>query len=299
MPILGGTKTSITSMPTKKDSCDCKKGNDCGCGNSCTCGCGCGEFGKKIMWTLAGVLLVYMIFFVGTLVRNNIKKYDVIGEADKMERTIMVTGYGKVSGSNDIAVTTIGYSNTNKDVAKAQTENKKVMDQVMNELKKIGVVEKDMQSNYTIYPDYTYTPDKGQELKGYRVSNQLTIKIRDLQKITEILNLAGKYGATEVGGLNFTIDDTENLKTEARDKALADAKLKAVNLAKSLGVRLGNIVSFNEYESGAGDYYALAKSSYSTMAEGGGMTAPEAVASGSKDVTMNVNLTFEILPYNW
>src|SRR3990167_298527 len=97
------------------------------CGHSC--------FGKKLLMTLLGILLVYAIVLVGTMIRNNGKKYFYIGKADRMERTIVVSGFGKVSGNNDIAVTTIGYSNTDKDVAKAQADNRKVMDQIMSDLK--------------------------------------------------------------------------------------------------------------------------------------------------------------------
>lgn len=252
-----------------------------------------GGFGKKLMMTLLGILLVYIIFLVGSLLRNDLKKFYYIGKADRAERTIMVTGYGKVSAQNDIAVTTLGYSNTNKDVAKAQAENKKVMDQIMDELKKMGIDEKDLQSNYSIYPDYNYSPTKGQELVGYRVNNQVTIKIRDLSKIPTILGLAGKYGATEVSGLTFTIDDPENLKAQAREKALADAKAKARVLASQLGVSVVDVISYNEYES-APMYYDMYKSSL--MAEGGGMGggAPAAVSAGSRDVVINNTVTFEI-----
>jgi len=251
------------------------------------------HFAKKIMMTIIGILLVYGVFYMGTLIRNNVRKYDFIGKADRMERTITVAGFGKVNGSNDIAVTTIGYSNTDKDVAKAQTANKKVMDQVYGELKKMGVADKDMQSNYTIYPDYNYTQDRGQELKGYRVSNSITVKIRDLSKISDVLGLAGKYGATEVGGLTFTIDDPENLKAQARDKALADLKIKANNLANALGVRLGGIINYNEYE--GDNIYYQPKMYAGVDGMGGGVGGPEAVPSGSKDVAMNVSITFEVL----
>ena len=243
---------------------------------------------------LLGILLVYGIFYTGTLIRNNIKQYDYIGKADRMERVITVNGTGEVNGNNDIAMTTIGYSNTDKDVAKAQLANKKVMDQIMNALKGLGVADKDMQTNYSIYPEYNYTQDRGQQLIGYRVSNQVAVKIRDLTKIPEILGLAGQYGATEVAGLSFTIDEPEILKSQARDKALADAKLKAAVLANALNVRLGSVVSFNEYETG-GDYYPMSAKSYGAgMGVGGG--APEAVAGGSKDVTMSVSVTYEIWP---
>jgi uncharacterized protein len=250
-----------------------------------------GSFAKKIVMVIFAVFLIYAICYLGSLIRNNIKKYDFIGKADKMERTILVNGYGKATGNNDIAVTTIGYANTDKDVAKAQAENKRVMDQVFADLKKMGIEDKDLQSNYTIYPDYNYTSQKGQELVGYRVTNSVTVKIRDLSKISDVLSLAGKFGATEVSGLNFTIDDPENLKVAARDKAVADAKMKAADLARNLGIRLGSVVSYYENE-GSNDYYAV--KSY-MGAEGGGMGAgPAEVAGGSKDVVMNVSISYEV-----
>jgi len=284
--ICGGTMGILNS---KGGCCGDKKD---GCGGSCGCGGSHAHFGKHILLAVFGLLLVYMVVFIGTLVRNNIKKFDYIGRADRMERTIVVNGFGKVSGNNDIAMTTIGYSNVDKDVAKAQANNKKVMDQVMTELKKLGVEEKDLQSNYTIYPEYNWTQQKGQELIGYKVSNQLNVKIRDLSKIPAILGLAGKYGATEVNGLSFTIDDPENLKSEARNTALVDAKAKAKSLAEKLGVKLGGVITYNEYESGGGSDY-LMKSYGIGGAEGGG--GPESVASGSRDVSMYVNVTYEIL----
>lgn len=252
------------------------------------------HFGHRILMTVVGILLVYGVFYVGTLIRNNMKEYDFIGKADRMERTVSINGFGKVNGKNDIAVTTIGYSNTDKDVAKAQADNKKVMDQVFNDLKAMGIEEKDMQGNYTISPDYTYTEQRGQELKGYRVSNNVTVKIRDLNKIGNVLALAGKYGATDVGGLSFTIDDPENLKAQAKEKALADAKTKAVKLAESLGVRLGGVITYSEYETP--DYSYQANKVYDlALGTGGASSAPTAVPGGSMDVTMNVNIVFEIL----
>lgn len=294
MSLVSSRKTPVfpaptpVSAPTPKKEC-CGEGR---CNSTCHWG---GDFAKKLMLTFVGVLLVYLIFFVGSLVRNNIKKYEYIGKADKMESTILVAGVGRVSGNNDIAMTTIGFSNLDKDVSKAQVDNKKVMDQIMADLKKMGVADKDLQTNYTIYPEYEYLTDKGSVLKGYRVSNQLTVKIRNLSKITDILGLAGKYGATEISGLTFTVDDPENLKTQARNKAVIDAQAKAVTLAQSLGVNLGRVVSYSEYENTPYDYpMALAKTNFMGAEGGGG--APEAVATGSKDVVMNVSVSYEILP---
>lgn len=253
------------------------------------------DFAKKILATLLGVLLVYITLYVGTLTRNNIKKYGSIGMADQMERTITVVGFGKVNTKNDIALTTLGYSNTDKDVGKAQVDNTKVMDGLMAELRKMGVGDKDLQTSYSIGPVYDYT-DKGQQLKGYQVNSSVTVKIRDLTKITAILSLAGKYGANEVGGLSFTVDDTEDLKNQARDIALADGKLKAYKLARSLGVVLGEVVSYNDYESSPSYPPIYAYNRAVGMGGPEAMSAPADIAAGSRDVGMNVSVTYKIYP---
>lgn len=282
LPSMGGNK--VDQMANSISS-------NCG---KCTGPCH-HRFGRKILWTVAGILLVYSVFYVGTLIRNNVKAYDFIGKADRMERTIVVNGLGKVTGKNDIAMTTMGYSNTDKDIAKAQADNKAVMDKVYAELKQMGIEEKDLQGNYSINPDYNYTAERGQELRGYRVSNSLTIKIRDLTKISNVLALAGKYGATDVGGLSFTIDDPENLKAQAREKALADVKVRAARLAQNLGVRLGSVISYSEYENPGYDYAYKSMDMAMGMGGAGMVAAPAAVPAGSMDVNMNVSVIYEIL----
>jgi uncharacterized protein len=276
--------------PAKSPAKEC-----CGIGDHLHHHC-CGG-AKKILLVLAGIFLVYIIFYVGALSRNELKKFVYIGKADRTERTISVNGYGKIVGTNDIAVTSIGYSNTDKDVAKAQLDNKAVMDQVMNGLKTIGIVDKDMQSDYSIYPDFSYNDKRVQELKGYKVTNQITVKIRDLTKIPDVLGLAGKFGTTEVGGLSFTIDSKENLKERARIKSLVDAKAKAQKLAQFLGVKLGSVISYNEYEGNSG-YYGANNLDFK-MADSGGMeasTAPAAIAGGSQDIEISNTIIYEILP---
>jgi uncharacterized protein YggE len=243
---------------------------------------------------MACVSMVYGVVYLDSLTIYQNRKTAYIGRADRGEHTISVTGMGKVTAANDIALTTLAYTNVDKDVATAQLNNKKVMDPLLAELKKMGIADADLQSNYNVNPEYTYNPN--QELKGYRATNQVAVKIRDVSKIPAVLGLAGKYGANQIGGISYNIDDTENLKTQARTKAIADAKVKAVALARSLGVRLVSITNYGESE---GDVpypimYGLAAKSDSMLGNSGG--APAAIASGSKDVLVNVNLSFEIAP---
>ena len=128
------------------------------------------------------------------------------------------------------------------------------------------------------------------------MSEQIAVKIRDLSKISAVLNLAGKYGATEVSGLSFTIDDPKILKPKP-DKALADAKVKAQALAGSLGVKMVSVVSYYENEGSNGYYPVMSKSLEMGLGGiGGGGVAPVDVSGGSQDVVMNVSVTYEISP---
>lgn len=273
---------------TKTNGCDC--GDDCNCQSKLKCLCG--NFGKKLIWVLLGILLVYIIVFFGTMIRNNLQKYYYIGKADKAERMITIDGQGKVIAKPDIAVTTMGMISEAKTVAEAQAKNTTVMNKLINKLKELGVEEKDIQTtNYYIYPQYNYTESKGQELTGYQVSQSVTIKIRNLAKANEVLGLAGEVGTNSVSGLQFTIDDDEVYQAQARAEALKKVAEKASALSKSLGVQLGNIVSYAEY-SGDGNFVPYNKG-YEGLGIGGGALTPQ-VESGSMDVVMNVNVTFEI-----
>ncbi|MBD3310967.1 MAG: DUF541 domain-containing protein [Candidatus Magasanikbacteria bacterium] len=248
------------------------------------------DFCKVIFMTLFAILLVYLIVFFGVLIRNNLQEYKFIGKADKMERNIAIQGQGKVTVTPDIAITTMGMMAEGETVAEAQEQNTQVMNRLISELKKLNISEEDIQTtNYNIYPQYNYTEDEGRELVGYQVSQNVTVKIRDLSKANEVLGLAGEVGANSVGGLQFTIDDREVYKNEARKEALKNAAEKATMLSKALGVDLVSVVSYNEHEAGSVDPLYR---SYAMEGLGGG--ALPQIESGSTEVVMNVNIVFEI-----
>ncbi|MFZ2190158.1 MAG: SIMPL domain-containing protein [Candidatus Magasanikiibacteriota bacterium] len=285
-------------MPVKKNGTPPKmeQGLTPGIKSEKTC-CGlngnCHDFGKKLMFTLLGILLAYSIVFMGTLIRNNLQKYNYIGQADKMERTIMVEGVGKVTAKPDIAMISMGMTASGTTVVVAQEKNTEVMNNLIAKVKALGISEDDIQTaNYNIYPQYDYTEASGSVLKGYEVQQTVSVKIRDLAKSSQVLALAGEVGANNVSGLQFTIDDNEVYKAEARVKALKQVAEKAKALSQSLGVNLVDIVSYNEY-SGDSGMYPLYKYAESAVGMGGATPAPD-IQSGSTDIVLNVNVTFEI-----
>jgi uncharacterized protein len=247
------------------------------------------DFGKKIIWTLFGMLLVYLIVFVGTLVQKTLKETTYIGRSDSIERTITVTGSGKTTARPDIAFTTMGVITRAESVDAAQDENSEKMNTLIARLLEIGVGEEDIQTqNYNVFPDYDYTPDDGQILRGYQVDQTVRIKIRDLTSADSILALAGEVGANNVGGLDFTLDDTDAYFAQARRDALRDVNQKAKELASVLGVRLVSVVQYNE-SPGSVRYdqvYALR-----SLEMGGDIPQVE---SGEEEIELSVSVVFEI-----
>ena len=240
----------------------------------------------KLYYIIVIVFLVVLIFFVGSAMSNNVLESDYIGKAPTEAGVINVEGEAKVIGTPDIAVVSIGMVNEADTVSAAQTENTTNMNNLIAEVKKMGIVAADIQTtDYSIYPNYVYD-DGRRELTGYTVSQSVEVKIRDLSKISDVLNIAGQSGANQVSGVNFRIDDPAELEAEARREAVADAKQKAEDIAKDLGVRLGDIVSFNE---STPQNYRYAE--YAADAIGGG--GPD-IEAGTLDVTSQVNIVYEI-----
>lgn len=246
------------------------------------------EFSRKLIATLAGVLLAYGVVFLGALIRNTIQEYRFIGQAPKSERTIHVEAEAKVTAVPDIAVVTMGVQIKGETVAEVQGKSDATVGALIAKLKELGIEAKDIQTtNYNIYPKVKWTQEKGEEPDGYEANQQVTIKIRDLNQTGSVLALAGTVGANTVQGVQFMIDDPENFRSQARDEALRKAGQKARDLARSLGVSLVDVVSYNEFDANGSDFGGYLR------ADGfGGGGAP--VQSGSTDVVMRVSVTYEI-----
>ncbi len=280
-------------MPVKKTNTEEQKKHDCcfsqECGNTFLRSVYAQDFARKILWTLLGILLLYSIVLLGTLIRNNLQKYNFIGKADIQPRTITVEGVGEVTAHPDIAMTSVGMVAEAATVAEAQQKNTQVMNSLIEKLKALGVSSDDIQTmSYNVYPQYDY-PEGGQVLRGYSVSQDLQVKIRDLAKANQVLALAGEVGATNVGGLQFTVDERDTYIAEAREEALKKVGEKMKALSQSLGVRAVRISGYNEYEQGTSGPMPMMRE----MAFGDVGALPT-IEAGTTDVVLNVQVTFEI-----
>ena len=236
-----------------------------------------------------GLLFIVFLSFVVKVVIDA-KSYSFIGRAPETPNTITIVGEGKVIGAPDVAMVDLGLLTTSKKVSEAQADNTKKMNELIIRLQKSGINKEDIKSTqYYINPRYDYIEGRS-VLAGYDVQQTLKVKIRDLDKVGLVLATAGEVGANQIGGLNITIDDPEPLKAGARAKAAANARLKAEALAKSIGVRLGRVVSFSESSPGEQPPYFK-----EGLGVGGGGAAPVPnIQSGSLEIVSSVALSYEI-----
>jgi len=212
------------------------------------------------------------------------------------EDRFSVTGSGTVYAKADIANLTIGLkTEVKKTAAKVTKENSEKMNEIIAVVKELGVEEKDIKTtNYQLNPVYTWIEKEGQRLLGYEVSQNVTLKIRDLDKISEIISQTTEKGANQVGGISFTIDDEYDLKNEARKLAIEKAKEKAIAIAAESGMELGKIKGVMESSYQPYSYSnAYKEMSLQSMVEADAVVAPS-IEAGQNEVKVEVTLIYEV-----
>jgi uncharacterized protein YggE len=150
---------------------------------------------------------------------------------------ITVSGDGRVFAVPDIAELSFGVQTGRQRTAKEAMEKLKLsMEKVFAAVQAAGVEEKDIRTEYfSLNPAYDWT-DGTQVLRGYEASQSLRVKVRDLDNVSAVLAAATAAGANQAGSVNFTIDDPEELRMQARQEAILEAQEKAKDLANQLGV---------------------------------------------------------------
>jgi len=249
---------------------------------------------KKIFLALLTVLVVFFIVLILSTtvdVVNKIKEGRYISQNVRMRNSIVVSETGEVYAKPDLAVLTFTVLKEAKLVADAMDENSATMNNVINTIKEQGIEDKDVKTtSFNIRPRYEYSEGTyGKRiLVGYEVVQDLQVKIRDLEKIGTVIERATSSGANEVSDLQMTIDNQDELKKQAREQAIAQAKVKAEELAFQLNVKLGKIVSFNE-----SFYVPYYDAQFSMKEAAGGGEVPD-IQIGENKISVSVVVTYEI-----
>lgn len=209
-----------------------------------------------------------------------------------LSRTITVVGEGRVRIQPDIARANFGVEVVRNSVREALSENKTTMDAVLATLAEFGIPERDIQTTgFSIYAErYGPTGPLPEDEVNYRVSNNVTVVIRDLEQVGDIVDAAVEAGANNIYGIEFRLDDPSSLQAEARQRAIEDAKVKAQDLAELTEVTLGEVVSVSEVIS-SGSYYASNFAQGVGLGGGGGATP---ISPGELELTMQLQVSYAI-----
>ncbi|MBR0695408.1 SIMPL domain-containing protein [Bradyrhizobium lablabi] len=160
---------------------------------------------------------------------------------------VSVTGEATTSVAPDQAQVDGGVTTDAKTAREAADANNAAMGKVLLALKGAGLDEKDYQtSRLSLQPKYAPDRSGPTTVIGYRASNRVTIKVRDVAKVASVIDVLVGAGANEIGGINFVVSQASKVLDEARDKAIADARRKAEIYAKAAGVTLGEPLSISE-----------------------------------------------------
>ncbi len=262
----------------------------------------CGEHSKNIFKALFIVLIIFLVFLsFSTLadISNKIKQGRYIGQDIELRNNISVSATGEVYTKPDLALTSFSVVSEAKTVAAALNDNTQKMNAVNSFVKSQGVEDKDLKTTgFNISPRYEYQKQVGcvfncpseRVLVGYEVRQSLQVKIRDMGKIGQIIEGAANAGANQVGNLQFTVDDQDELKKQAREKAINEAKAKAKELSSQLGVSLIRITNFSE--GSASPRFMTFDVADEAMGMGG-VEAPK-IETGENKITVTVTITYEI-----
>lgn len=242
---------------------------------------------SKLNSPFAWIVTFFLLLFIYTKLAGPIP-LTINSVTTTKSDTFQVTGTGKAAALPDIAFVTVGVSANGQTVKIAQDLLNTNINKVSSAIKKLGINEKDIETaNYNINPTYDYR-EGNQKTTGYLANSNLHIKIREIDKTSNVIDAATENGANQVGGISFNVDNKSKLENEARQKAVEGAKKKAEDAAKIAGFKIGKIINYSESFGGSPIVMSLARSFDAKE------SAPTQVEPGSSEVIVNVTLSYEI-----
>lgn len=204
--------------------------------------------------------------------------------------TISVSGTAQKQESNQVAQFYAGMSAVNDDKEAAIEEVNSQMEEVISKVKEFGIPEEDIKTqNLSVYQSQdSVTVDGRQRTQPgqWRANNSIQIKLKEVDRTSELMSVLTESGLTDISGPNFMLDENNESEAELISLAVDDAKAKAEQVAASQGKKVGQILSITESGAVSTPLYS------SRIAEGYGGAAP--VEPGSTTISASVSVTFEL-----
>jgi uncharacterized protein len=210
---------------------------------------------------------------------------------------ISILGVGNVNARPDMATVSTGVVSEAKTAGEALSANTTAMTSIVAWLKENGIEDRDIQtSGFAVQPRYTYPAQQTNgerrppRIVGYTVSNQVTIRVRDLEKLGDILDQVVSEGSNQINGVSFTFSEPEKLLDMARANAMADAIRKAKIYTDAAGIGIGRITSISEIDRNRPQpQYDMARAGV-VMSE----APPVPMEAGERTLSVQINVTWEL-----
>lgn len=251
---------------------------------------------KKYAFITASIALVFVAFAAAAMGLTDIKSWR---HPNGAVATITVTGEGEVTAPPDIATITATVRESAKTVPEAQKLVETKINKALDAVSALGVDKKDTKTlSYTVNPKYEQQnagycvgyvcPPTKSIVVGYEVAQSIQVKVRKIDSSGEVVSALGKANIAEINGPDFTVDDMEKPKAEAKIIAIKVAQDKAKATAKALGVSLGEITQFSE--DNGGNYPMMYGLGGAVKASVDSVTLPQ----GESVIKSNVTITYSL-----
>ncbi len=243
------------------------------------------DFRKPIIY----IILIFLGLFVYVKLAGPIP-FSVNSIQTNKNDLFSVEGTGKAVSAPDMATVSVGITEKGTTVDKVQSQINIASRNIVDAIKKLGIEEKYIETtSYNVYPSY----DRNQRITAYSATQNIQIKIKEIEKINDVIDTSTENGANIVGNVNFTFSDElkEKLEEKAREEAVKEAKNKAKSLARISGIKLGRLI--NVYENNTG-YLPLRSSA--PLAVGGLKEDSEAqtnITPGEETISITITLSYE------
>ena len=211
---------------------------------------------------------------------------------------ISANGSSVIKAQPDLMSVSITIESRNPNAQTAQDKVSEISTKLLNELSNLGFETKDIElANYNVYPEYDWNNGK-QDLKGYVANQQLTIRLKDFERVSAVIDTASSSGAL-VSGINYELSSAKQneYKAQALNEASEDARVKATSIASGFGKKLGRLVSVQSQDFNYYPYplYARADTALGSNAEA--QKAVVGVSPSELDVSASVSATFRMMRF--
>ena len=236
--------------------------------------------------------IAFAVFAVLALVLSACGPTTINQAAPENLRTVNVSGLGVVYLTPDIAYINVGVNTQRDNAAEAVEINKDQTTAVIEAIKDFGVDAKDIRTtNFSIWSNPQYDPMGQITGTNYVVDNTVSVTVRDLDRLGDLLDAAIGAGANSIYSIQFDVADKTQANEDARTKAVEAAMAQAQALAEAAGLSLGDIQTISTYESSPMPYY----DGYGKGGGGGEMASSAVpIQPGQLAISVTVSIVYTI-----